>query len=287
MSKLFFHAQNKPNGKVWKGPGGLNLVGLTDGSGTRKTGFSIDIGTKGYNPIGSLSSSSPSDKITWFEDGWQGSISDHLMVAFSIVNARKPSASIRPLILFSSSNTELIKHDSSSNGIYNGYTSGILNDTELVNSFIWGYSEGGTDIEEAGITKEQVSDFIESFKGIQFPGITIKDVNVYGTKDFTSEQVPGEITLTFYSGDLNDTNQAVHLSSGLRKFVGYLDPVYPDGAWWEARAEGVIRPVNIQGSVNIKKYESLRSSFDSKGYLDLTLYVDLQNSTLEQWTTEG
>lgn len=281
MSKLFFHAQNKPNGKVWKGPGGLNLVGLTDGSGTRKTGFSLDIGTKAQNPIGSLSSSSPSDKITWFEDGWQGSISDHLMVAFSIVNARKPSASIRPLILYSSSNTELIKHDSSSNGIYKGYTSGILNDTELVNSFIWGYSEGGTDIEEAGITKEQVSDFIESFKGIQSPSITIKDVKVYGTKDFTSEQVPGEITLTFYSGDLNDTNQAVHLSRGLRKFVGYLDPVYPDGAWWEARAEGSI------GSVRIKSYKSLRSSFDSKGYLDLTLYVDLQNSTLEQWIQEG
>lgn len=277
MSKLFFHAQNKPNGKVWKGPGGLNLVGLTDGSGTRKTGFSLDIGTKGYNPIGSLSSSSPSDKITWFEDGWQGSISDHLMVAFSIVNARKSSVSIRPLILFSSSNTELIKHDSSSNGIYKGYTSGILNDTELVNSFIWGYSEGGTDTEEAGITKEQVSDFIESFKGIQSPSITIKDVNVYGTKDFTSEQVPGNITLTFYSGDLNDTNQAVHLSRGLRKFVGYLDPVYPDGAWWEARAEGSI------GSVSIKSYESLRSSFDSKGYIDLTLYVELNNSTLEQW----
>lgn len=281
MSKLFFHAQNKPNGKVWKGPGGLNLVGLTDGSGTRKTGFMIDIGTKGYNPIGSLSSSSPSDKITWFEDGWQGSISDHLMVAFSIVNARKPSASIRPLILYSSSNTELIKHDSSSNGIYNGYTSGILNGTELVNSFIWGYSEGGTDTEEAGITKEQVSDFIESFKGIQSPSITIKDVNVYGTKDFTSEQVPGEITLTFYSGDLNATNQAVHLSRGLRKFVGYLDPVYPDGAWWEARAEGSI------GSVSIKSYESLRSSFDSKGYLDLTLYVNLMNSTIEQWIQEG
>lgn len=277
MSKLFFHAQNKPNGKVWKGPGGLNLVGLTDGSGTRKTGFSLDIGTKGYNPIGSLSSSSPSDKITWFEDGWQGSISDHLMVAFSIVNARRSSVSIRPLILFSSSNTELIKHDSSSNGIYKGYTSGILNDTELVNSFIWGYSKGGTDTEEAGITKEQVSDFIESFKGIQSPSITIKDVNVYGTKDFTSEQVPGNITLTFYSGDLNDTNQAVHLSRGLRKFVGYLDPVYPDGAWWEARAEGSI------GSVRIKSYESLRSSFDSKGYLDLTLYVNLQNSTIEQW----
>lgn len=277
MSKLFFHAQNKPNGKVWKGPGGLNLVGLTDGSGTRKTGFSLDIGTKGYNPIGSLSSSSPSDKITWFEDGWQGSISDHLMVAFSIVNARRSSVSIRPLILFSSSNTELIKHDSSSNGIYKGYTSGILNDTELVNSFIWGYSKGGTDTEEAGITKEQVSDFIESFKGIQSPSITIKDVNVYGTKDFTSEQVPGNITLTFYSGDLNDTNQAVHLSRGLRKFVGYLDPVYPDGAWWEARAEGSI------GSVRIKSYESLRSSFDSKGYIDLTLYVNLQNSTIEQW----
>lgn len=277
MSKLFFHAQNKPNGKVWKGPGGLNLVGLTDGSGTRKTGFSLDIGTKGYNPIGSLSSSSPSDKITWFEDGWQGSISDHLMVAFSIVNARRSSVSIRPLILFSSSNTELIKHDSSSNGIYKGYTSGILNDTELVNSFIWGYSKGGTDTEEAGITKEQVSDFIESFKGIQSPSITIKDVNVYGTKDFTSEQVPGNITLTFYSGDLNDTNQAVHLSRGLRKFVGYLDPVYPDGAWWEARAEGSI------GSVRIKSYESLRSSFDSKGYIDLTLYVELNNSTIEQW----
>lgn len=275
MSKLFFHAQNKPNGKVWKGPGGLNLVGLTDGSGTRKTGFSIDIGTKGYNPIGSLSSSSPSDKITWFEDGWQGSISDHLMVAFSIVNASNPSASIRPLILYSSSNTKLTKQDSSSKGIYNGYTSGILNDTELVNSFIWGYSEGGTDIEEAGITKEQVSDFIESFKGIQSPGITIKDVNVYGTKDFTSEQVPGDITLIFYSGDLNDTTKTI--SSGLRKFVGYLDPVYPDGAWWEARAEGSI------GSINIKKYESLRSSFDSKGYIDLTLYVTLNNSTIEQW----
>ena len=275
MSKLFFHAQNKPNGKVWKGPGGLNLVGITDGRGTRKTGFSLDIGTKGYNPIGSLSSSSPSDKITWFEDGWQGSISDHLMVAFSIVNARKPSASIRPLILFSSSNTELTKQDSSSRGIYNGYTSGILNATELVNSFIWGYSEGGTEIEEAGITKEQVSDFIESFKGIQSPGINIKDVNVYGTKDFTSEQVPGDISLIFYSGDLNDTTKTI--SSGLRKFVGYLDPVYPDGAWWEARAEGSI------GSVSIKSYESLRSSFDSKGYLDLTLYVNLQNSTLEQW----
>lgn len=282
MSKLFFHAQNKPNGKVWKGPGGLNLVGFTDGMGTRKTGFIIDIGTKSYNPIGSLSSSSPSDKITWFEDGWQGSISDHLMIAFSIVNARRPSASIRPLILFSSSNTELTKLDSSSTGIYNGYTSGILNDTELVNSFIWGYSEGGTDIEEAGITKEQVSDFIESFKGIQSPSITIKDVNVYGTKDFTSEQVPGNITLTFfYPSDLNDTNQAVHLSSGLRKFVGYLDPVYPDGAWWEARAEGSI------GSVRIKSYESLRSSFDSKGYLDLTIYANLENSTLEQWIQEG
>ena len=279
MSKLFFHAQNKPNGKVWKGPGGLNLVGITDGSGTRKTGFSIDIGTKGYNPIGSLSSSSPSDKITWFEDGWQGSISDHLMVAFSIVNARKPSVSIRPLILFSSSNTELTKRYDSSTGIYKGYTSGILNDTELVNSFIWGYSEGGTDTEEAGITKEQVSDFIESFKGIQSPSITIKDVNVYGTKDFTSEQVPGDIDLIFYSGDLNDTTKNIH--SGLRKFVGYLDPVYPDGAWWEARAEGPI------GSVSIKSYESLRSSFDSKGYLDLTLYVNLQNSTIEQWIQEG
>lgn len=275
MSKLFFHAQNKPNGKVWKGPGGLNLVGITDGMGTRKTGFSIDIGTKGYNPIGSLSSSSPSDKITWFEDGWQGSISDHLMVALTIENASEPSASIRPLILYSSSNTQLTKQDSSSKGIYNGYTSGILNDTELVNSFIWGYSEGGTDIEEAGITKEQVSDFIESFKGIQSPGITIKDVNVYGTKDFTSEQVPGDITLIFYSGDLNDTTKTI--SSGLRKFVGYLDPVYPDGAWWEARAEGSI------GSINIKKYESLRSSFDSKGYIDLTLYVTLNNSTIEQW----
>lgn len=276
MSKLFFHSQNKPNGKVWKGPGGLNLVGIKDGLGnTRKTGFSIDIGTKGYRPIGSLSSSSPSDKITWFEDGWQGSISDHLMVAFSMVNASKPSASIRPLILYSSSNTKLTKQDSSSKGIYNGYTSGILNDTELVNSFIWGYSEGGTDIEEAGITKEQVSDFIESFKGIKSPGITIKDVNVYGTKDFTSEQVPGDITLIFYSGDLNDTTKTI--SSGLRKFVGYLDPVYPDGAWWEARAEGSI------GSINIKKYESLRSSFDSKGYLDLTLYVNLNNSTIEQW----
>lgn len=281
MSKLFFHAQNKPNGKVWKGPGGLNLVGLTDGSGTRKTGFSLDIGTKGYNPIGSLSSSSPSDKITWFEDGWQGSISDHLMVAFSIVNARRSSVSIRPLILFSSSNTELIKHDSSSNGIYNGYTSGILNDTELVNSFIWGYSEGGTDTEEAGITKEQVSDFIESFKGIQSPSITIKDVNVYGTKDFTSEQVPGDIDLTFYSGDLNVNDTAKNIHRGLRKFVGYLDPVHPDGAWWEARAEGSI------GSVSIKSYESLRSSFDSKGYLDLTLYVNLQNSTIEQWIQEG
>lgn len=281
MSKLFFHAQNKPNGKVWKGPGGLNLVGLTDGSGTRKTGFSLDIGTKGYHPIGSFSSHAPGDKEVWFEEGWQGSISDYLMIAFSIVNARKPSASIRPLILYSSSNTELIKHDTSSNGIYNGYTSGILNDTELVDSFIWGYSEGGTDIEEAGITKEQVSDFIESFKGIQSPSITIKDVNVYGTKDFTSEQVPGEINLIFYSGDLNDTGHAVNLSSVLRKFVGYLDPVYPDGAWWEARAEGSI------GSVSIKKYESLRSSFDSKGYIDLTLYVNLQNSTLEQWTQEG
>ena len=277
MSKLFFHSQNKPNGKVWKGPGGLNLVGINNGMGTRKPMFSIDIGTKGYNPIGSLSSSSPSDKITWFEDGWQGSISDHLMVAFSMVNASNPSASIRPLILYSSSNTELIKQDSSSKGIYNGYTSGILNDTELVNSFIWGYSEGGAEIEEAGITKEQVSDFIESFKGIQSPVITIKDVNVYGTKDFTSEQVPGEINLIFYSGDLNDTGQAVNLSSVLRKFVGYLDPVYPDGAWWEARAEGSI------GSVRIKSYESLRSSFDSKGYLDLTIYVNLQNSTLEQW----
>lgn len=279
MSKLFFHAQNKPNGKVWTGPGGLNLVGLTGGSGTRKTGFTIDIGTNGYNPIGSLSSSSPSDKITWFEDGWQGSISDHLMVAFSIVNARKPSASIRPLILFSSSNTELTKKDSSSTGIYKGYTSGILNDTELVNSFIWGYSKGGTDIEEAGITKEQVSDFIESFKGIQSPSITIKDVNVYGTKDFTSEQVPGDIYLIFYSCDLNDITKNIH--SGLRKFVGYLDPVYPDGAWWEARAEGSI------GSVSIKSYESLRSSFDSKGYLDLTLYVNLMNSNIEQWIQEG
>lgn len=279
MSKLFFHAQNKPNGKVWKGPGGLNLAGVTEGSSTRKPMFSIDIGTKGYNPIGSLSSSSPSDKITWFEDGWQGSISDHLMVAFSMVNASNPSASIRPLILYSSSNTELIKQDSSSKGIYNGYTSGILNDTELVNSFIWGYSEGGAEIEEAGITKEQVSDFIESFKGIQSPVINIKDVNVYGTKDFTSEQVPGYISLTFYSGDLNDTTQAVHKVS--RKFVGYLDPVYPDGAWWEARAEGSI------GSVRIKSYESLRSSFDSKGYLDLTLYVNLKNSTIEQWIQEG
>lgn len=282
MSKLFFHAQNKPNGKVWKGPGGLNLVGVTNSMGTKKTFFTIDIGTKGYNPIGSLSSSSPSDKITWFEDGWQGSISDHLMIAFSIVNASNPSASIRPLILFSSSNTELTKQDSSSAGIYNGYTSGILNDTELVNSFIWGYSEGGAEVEEAGITKEQVSDFIESFKGIQFPGITIKDVNVYGTKDFTSEQVPGNITLTFlHPSDLNDTNKAVHLSSGLRKFVGYLDPVYPDGAWWEARAEGYI------GSVNIKSYESLRSSFDSNGYLDLAISVNLKNSTLEQWIQEG
>lgn len=278
MSKLFFHAQNKPNGKVWKGPGGLNLVGFTTNMGTRKAGFLIDIGTKGYNPIGSLSSSSPSDKVVWFEEGWKGSIPDYLMIAFSMVNASNPSASIRPLILFSSSNTELTKQDSSSNGAYNGYTSGILNDTELVNSFIWGYSEGGAEVEEAGITKEQVSDFIESFKGIQFPGITIKDVNVYGTKDFTSEQVPGNITLTFFSSsDLNDTNQSVPLSSGLRKFVGYLDPVYPDGAWWEARAEGFI------GSVRIKSYESLRSSFDSKGYIDLILYVKLNNSTLEQW----
>lgn len=281
MSKLFFHAQNKPNGKVWKGPGGLNLVGPIDEQGTRKTGFNLDIGTKGFNPIGSFSSSSPGDKVTWFEDGWQGGIPDYLMVAFSIVNSNNPSASIRPLILYSSSNTKLIKYDSFSTGIYNGYTSGILNDTELVNSFIWGYSEGGTDVEEAGITKEQVSDFIESFKGIQFPSITIKDVNVYGTKDFTSEQVPGNIKLTFYSGDLNDTNQSVYLSSELRKFFGYLDPVHPDGAWWEARAEGFI------GSVKIKKYESLRSFFDSNGYLYLTLYVNLSNSTLEQWIQEG
>lgn len=277
MSKLFFHAQNKPNGKVWKGPGGLAL-----NTNRSKTGFSIDIGSSGFNPLGSLSSHSQGGKVTWFEEGWQGSIYDYLMIAFSIVNASNESASIRPLILFSSSNSEITKYEMSSSSEYVGYSKGTISGKELMDSFIWGYSEDGTDIEEAGITKEQVSDFIESFKGISFPGIAIKDLKVYGTKDFTSEQVPGKIDLNFFpSGDFNSTTESVFLNTNLMRFVGYLDPVYPDGAYWMARKSGFI------GSVNIKNYESLRSSFDSKGYLDLALFVALRNSQIYQWSQEG